>query len=124
MGSEGAGVGTATGAESQPEANRNIAGIGIHFTPDNKGMHIITGMRPGGPAESCGRILVGDVLFKVDEKEVRNVAIQDVIRLLTGPPDTTVTLSVLDGKFPYLPPKLCQCQRVLVDQIGVITKKH
>lgn len=51
------------------------------------------------------------------------MAIQDVIRLLTGPPDSTVTLSVLDGKFPYLPPKLCQCQRVMVDQVGVITKK-
>mmetsp|Transcript_38317 Transcript_38317/g.74852 ORF Transcript_38317/g.74852 Transcript_38317/m.74852 type:complete len:123 (-) Transcript_38317:97-465(-) len=114
----------ATGQENQPESNRNIAGIGIHFTPDNKGMHIITGMRPQGPAESCGRILVGDILFKVDEREVRNMPIQDVIRLLTGQPDTTVTLSVLDGKFPYLAPKLCQCQRVLVDQVGVITKQQ
>mmetsp|Transcript_6533 Transcript_6533/g.15756 ORF Transcript_6533/g.15756 Transcript_6533/m.15756 type:complete len:124 (-) Transcript_6533:25-396(-) len=121
---QGGGVGTAEAAENQPESNRNIAGIGIHFTPDNKGMHIITGMRPGGPAESCGRILVGDILFKVDQKEVRNVAIQDVIRLLTGPPDTAVTLAVLDGKFPYLAPKLCECQRVLVDQLGVITKRE
>lgn len=30
--------------------------------------------------------------------------------MLTGTPESTVTLSVLDGKFPYLPAKLCQCQ--------------
>ena len=48
--------------------------------------------------------------------------IQEVIRMLIGAPDSTVTLSVLDGKFPYLPPKLCQCQRVMVDSVGVISK--
>mmetsp|Transcript_42833 Transcript_42833/g.104699 ORF Transcript_42833/g.104699 Transcript_42833/m.104699 type:complete len:155 (-) Transcript_42833:60-524(-) len=109
--------------QPQTQVNDHVAGIGIHFTPNHEGMHIVTGMRPGGPAESCGRILVGDILWKVDDVPVKNQPIQNVIRMLTGPTDSTVTLSVLDGKFPYLPAKLCQCQRAMIDNVGVQAPK-
>jgi C-terminal processing protease CtpA/Prc len=87
------------------------AGVGVTFAPNGEGVHIITALRPGGAAESCGRIVVNDILWGINNQVVKGMTVQQVIGMLTGAPGSEVTLMVLDGKFPYLSPKYCQLKR-------------
>jgi len=112
-----------------PTSMYNTAGIGITFEPDQDdekstfGMHRITSIRQGSPAQTCGRILKGDILYAVNSNPqspqsklvvVQGMPLNQVISFLTGPPNTPVLLSILDGDFPYLPPKITQVMRTIL----------
>eukprot|EP00277_Geminigera_cryophila_P022086 CAMPEP_0179465328 /NCGR_PEP_ID=MMETSP0799-20121207/46913_1 /TAXON_ID=46947 /ORGANISM="Geminigera cryophila, Strain CCMP2564" /LENGTH=134 /DNA_ID=CAMNT_0021269539 /DNA_START=32 /DNA_END=432 /DNA_ORIENTATION=- len=68
------------------------AGIGISFAPDMEGYQIIQSMAPQGAAAACGQILAGDIIVSVDGKQVRSLAIKDVVDLIKGVPNSTVTM--------------------------------
>mmetsp|Transcript_56001 Transcript_56001/g.133693 ORF Transcript_56001/g.133693 Transcript_56001/m.133693 type:complete len:120 (+) Transcript_56001:3-362(+) len=99
------------------------AGVGVTFAPNGEGVHIITAIRPGGAAEQCGRIIVGDILWGVNNVTIKGQKIGEVIGLLTGPNGSEVTLMVLDGKFPYLTPKYCQLKRMVGVPVSMGVKR-
>lgn len=83
------------------EAKRNRArregfgGLGIRFEVKNGDVRIIAVMDET-PAEGAG-LKPGDVIVQVDDKSVQGMGSQDVVRLLRGPLDTEVVLSVRRG---------------------------
>ncbi|EKX53849.1 hypothetical protein GUITHDRAFT_132888 [Guillardia theta CCMP2712] len=65
----------------------------------------------------------GDILYAVNSNPqspqsklvvVQGMPLNQVISFLTGPPNTPVLLSILDGDFPYLPPKITQVMRTIL----------
>eukprot|EP00277_Geminigera_cryophila_P014039 CAMPEP_0179445442 /NCGR_PEP_ID=MMETSP0799-20121207/28871_1 /TAXON_ID=46947 /ORGANISM="Geminigera cryophila, Strain CCMP2564" /LENGTH=213 /DNA_ID=CAMNT_0021233455 /DNA_START=100 /DNA_END=741 /DNA_ORIENTATION=+ len=102
------------------------AGVGITFEPDltygsaTHGMHVITKIRPDSPAHKSCRVQVGDILAMIQQAgETRSVPVAGlpiprVLSMLTGQAGSGVKLHILDGKFPYLPPKLVVCAREML----------
>jgi C-terminal processing protease CtpA/Prc len=107
-------------------ANGGPAGVGITFEPKHQpgtkthGMHVITKIRPNSPAHKSCRIQVGDILALIQQAgdpksySTAGMPIAKVLAMLTGPAGTGVKLHILDGQFPYLPPKIVVCTREIV----------
>jgi len=69
-------------------------GIGVQFRIERDTVMIINTI-PGGPSEKVG-LLAGDRIVKVDGKNIASVKIvnEKVMKLLKGPKDTKVTVSI------------------------------
>ena len=65
------------------------AGVGVTFAPNGEGVHIITALRPGGAAESCGRIVVNDILWGINNQVVKGMPVQQVTPPPPPPPSRT-----------------------------------
>jgi len=72
----------------------NFEGIGVQFRIERDTVMIINTI-PGGPSEKVG-LLAGDRIVKVDGKNIASVKIvnEKVMKLLKGPKDTKVTVSI------------------------------
>ena len=71
----------------------HFEGIGAQIG-DRDGKPTILAPLPGTPAEKAG-IKAGDVIVRVDGKDVTGLSLQDVVTLVRGPAGTAVTLTVL-----------------------------
>eukprot|EP00960_Hanusia_phi_P024650 726522-Hanusia_phi.AAC.1 len=83
-------------------------GVGISFSPNRDGDHVIQSMVPTGSANKCGKVRLecpvppshtnqirqGDIILKVNGKPVKGLPIRDVVDLIKGPKDTKVKLEV------------------------------
>jgi carboxyl-terminal processing protease len=67
-------------------------GIGIQVDQRDGRLRVVAPIE-GTPAERAG-IKAGDVITKVDDKDLRNVALNDVVQLIRGPRGTTVRLTI------------------------------
>jgi carboxyl-terminal processing protease len=72
----------------------NFEGIGIQFRIERDTVMVINTI-PGGPSEKVG-LLAGDRIVKVDGKNMAGIKIENdkVMKLLKGPKDTKVTVSI------------------------------
>ncbi len=72
----------------------NFQGIGIQFRIERDTVMVINTI-PGGPSEKVG-LLAGDRIVKVDGKNIASTKIDNekVMKLLKGPKDTRVTVSI------------------------------
>ncbi|MHB1004530.1 MAG: S41 family peptidase [Chloroflexota bacterium] len=79
-------------AEQEALSGR-FEGIGAQIG-DRDGKPTILAPLPGTPAEKAG-VKAGDVIVRVDGKDVTGLTLQEVVLLVRGPAGTTVTLTVL-----------------------------
>ncbi len=79
--------------DEQQSLSGQLEGIGAEITTRN-GQPTIVAPIPGAPAQKAG-ILPGDVILKVDGKDVSNMTLDEVVKLVRGPAGTNVTLSVM-----------------------------
>jgi len=79
--------------EMQVETKGEFGGLGIVITMKD---HMLTVVSPidDTPAHKAG-IKAGDMIVKIDGKDVIDVALQDAVKLLRGKVGTKVTISVL-----------------------------
>ena len=72
----------------------NFEGIGVQFRIERDTVMVVNTI-PGGPSEKVG-LLAGDRIVKVDGKSITNIKIDNekVMKLLKGPKDTKVTVSI------------------------------
>ncbi len=77
----------------QQSLSGQLEGIGAEITTKD-GQPTIVAPIPGAPAQKAG-ILPGDVILKVDGKDVSGMTLDDVVNLVRGPAGSTVTLTVM-----------------------------
>ena len=72
----------------------NFEGIGVQFKIERDTVMVINTI-PGGPSEKVG-LLAGDRIVRVDGKNIASIKIvnEKVMKLLKGPKDTKVTVSI------------------------------
>lgn len=75
------------------------AGIGIQLTHKKNDTFVIDCLPAGGPAAMSGKIEVGDELMAVDGVKIGGRDMAFVASRITGPPDTSVKLSLLRRTF-------------------------
>ena len=75
----------------QPEPGPASVGL---FAAKRMGFATVVSVLPGGPTEKAG-IKVGDLLDLVEGKSTRELSVVQIMRLLAGPPGSTVTLAVV-----------------------------
>ena len=79
------------------QVHGSIQGIGVNVLYDTeKKLLIVVSAIEGTPAESAG-ILSGDMIYKVDGKNVTGMSSDDVIAMIKGPSGTNVTIVVKRG---------------------------
>lgn len=89
-------------ARDHQAMRRGFGGIGIRFTMNPRGI-LVRSVLPDTPAAAAG-IAAGDTIIAVDRRSVRGLRAGDVTRLLRGPIDSTVDLTLVrangEGPFP------------------------
>ncbi|MFH0764453.1 MAG: S41 family peptidase [Candidatus Omnitrophota bacterium] len=78
--------------EIKEEAKGEFGGIGIEISYKDGIPAVITPI-VGTPAERAG-IQPGDRIVKIDGKSTRDIALNDAVKILRGPPGTSVTITV------------------------------
>ena len=69
--------------------------LGTKKLPNNAYMHSVTGVTPHGPLEKSGEVKNGDALVSIDGYPIFNVPLNIVQTLLSGPPNSSVTLGLV-----------------------------
>ena len=72
--------------------NTSFEGIGVSVESRN-GVIVIVSPIDGTPAQKAG-LLPGDMILKVDGKDVTGAAVEDLVSLVRGPAGTSVTLTI------------------------------
>lgn len=75
------------------ENEGNFQGIGAQLDTNSKGEVYIKEPLPGTPAERAD-VRKNDVIIGVDDKAIKGMDIQDVVKLIRGPKDTKVKLTL------------------------------
>ncbi|MBP7146797.1 MAG: PDZ domain-containing protein [Acidobacteria bacterium] len=78
--------------ETPPGAGRT----GAEVLPSG-GMPVVVRVDPGSPADKDG-IEPGDQVWKINGKSTRQLSVPQLVRLLSGPPNSTIELAILDGR--------------------------
>ncbi len=73
-----------------------IEGIGAEVQTKN-GQLVIVAPIDGSPAQQA-RLKPGDIILKVDGREVSGLPLDQAVDLILGPPGTSVTLTILDPR--------------------------
>lgn len=84
----------ATDGETFAEAvSGEYGGIGVGLQQLSTGQKHISTVYEGGPAEKAG-IQVGDIILKVENKDVTSMSLNDIVKLMRGEENTNVTLVI------------------------------
>ncbi|KAJ1496448.1 hypothetical protein T484DRAFT_1874388, partial [Baffinella frigidus] len=75
----------------------HACGVGILFSVDHEGALAVSSLVPGSPADESGLIRPGDVLHKVDDRNIFCSPAQEVHRLVVGPEGSWVLLGLRMG---------------------------
>jgi carboxyl-terminal processing protease len=76
----------------QEDTRGDFVGIGAQLDDASDGAKIVRPI-PNSPAERAG-LKAGDVIIKVDDKVLNNIALDDIVRLIRGQRGTPVTLTI------------------------------
>lgn len=88
---------TAKDEEAMPTS---YVGIGVSVTPRDDGYINVISVNKNSPAEEAG-ILPGDILTAVEGDDISDEDYNQVINLVRGEVDTSITLSFTRGGVPY-----------------------
>lgn len=113
--------------QSYLEQMRNAyVGVGMTVTQKDDGI-LVEALVAGGPAQEA-QIQVGDLIVRVGDTDVVGMSMTDAKKLIQGPANTTVTLTVLrDGQEKTLTVTRREIKsqvakgQMLDDQIGLVT---
>jgi len=91
-----------------------FGGIGVDVCSVDKGLEVLS-RTPNSPAASAG-VLPGDIITHVDGRPMNKMSLDEAVnRMLNGPPETRVTLTVSrpsDG--PQSPPRQIIVERAII----------
>jgi len=73
-------------------------GIQIHKEKDEDKLLVVTPL-PNTPAHRAG-IRAGDLILRVDDKDIARLDVEDIVRMITGKRGTTVRLTIKRGDKP------------------------
>jgi len=73
-----------------------FGGIGAQVFKDGKKAYIIR-ILPNGPAEKAN-VPIGSEILLINDQKIKPLAIKDIISLLRGPKDSSVTLLIKNGR--------------------------
>ncbi len=74
----------------------SFVGIGVHISETGKYIHVDAPIK-GSPAEQAG-MQAGDIIFKVDGKNIGGMTMENVIKLIRGDEGTYVKITVWKAK--------------------------
>ena len=82
-------------AQFKQVIEQEFQGIGIHVTvdPQNRRLTVMSPL-PGSPAHKAG-IRAGDIIMDIEGKSTEGMSLEDAVKLMKGPPGTTVKVGVL-----------------------------
>lgn len=80
-------------AEMQTETEGEFGGLGIVISVKDRMLTVISPI-DGTPASRAG-IMAGDMIIKINGKDVIDIALHDAVNLLRGPVGTKVTITVM-----------------------------
>ena len=84
----------------QIDTSGELTGVGIQIAQDEKTKEIrVISPIEGSPAAKAG-LLAKDVLLKVGEKSTKGMDINEVVSLIRGPVNTTVSLTIMRDQKP------------------------
>jgi|GEM_PF-923765 len=78
----------------RPELESEFEGIGAFVQTNEEGQLVIQTPMSGQPAEKAG-IRAGDIVIKVDGKDITGMDVGEAVLLIRGPKGTTVVLTIL-----------------------------
>ena len=79
-------------AQENEQLRGDFQGIGANVNLIN-GQVVIVSPIPGSPAEKAG-VLAGDIIVKVDDKDVTGLSLDEVVALIRGPKGTAVKITL------------------------------
>mmetsp|Transcript_33876 Transcript_33876/g.89672 ORF Transcript_33876/g.89672 Transcript_33876/m.89672 type:complete len:136 (+) Transcript_33876:17-424(+) len=77
------------------QADQRMCGVGINFIEDRNRALYVKSLAKGGPAENCGLIQTGDVLYEVQRNNVYCLDPERIGGLLLGQEGTQVELGFM-----------------------------
>jgi hypothetical protein len=80
------------GQQQQPVSPVKLFGVGILFASDNYGGQVVRSFVPGGPAERSGQVDIGDVIVRVDNRDVFGLPLDYLEKYLLGPSGSTISM--------------------------------
>ncbi len=84
--------------EAVNAGNEEYTGIGVHLSRDiEKGYLTVISVMPNSPAKEAG-ILAGDVIIKIDNKDIIGGKDNNASDLIKGEPGTTVKITIKRGE--------------------------
>ena len=95
-----------------------FGGLGIEITQEDSYIKVISPI-DDTPAKRAG-ILAGDMIIKVDDKDLKDVPINDAVKLMRGEPGTSVEVTILRKKENK--PLVLTIQREIIISKGIKTK--
>ena len=95
-----------------------FGGLGIEITQEDSYIKVISPI-DDTPAMRSG-ILAGDMIIKVDDKDLKDVPINDAVKLMRGKPGTSVEITILRKKVNK--PIVLSIQREIIISKGIKTK--
>ena len=95
-----------------------FGGLGIEITTEDGFVKVIAPI-DDTPAQRAG-VLAGDLIIKVDEESLKDMAIGDAVKLMRGEPGTNVQITVLRKKTPE--PLVFDITRQVIVSKGIKTK--
>mmetsp|Transcript_677 Transcript_677/g.1575 ORF Transcript_677/g.1575 Transcript_677/m.1575 type:complete len:427 (+) Transcript_677:120-1400(+) len=88
---------------NRPDDQNEVVGVGIVFQPLDDGTLYVKRLKEGEPAARSGLIKVGDCLCEINGRDVFRKPVEEVKRILLGPPGSTVRLGLHRGTDPRTP---------------------
>ena len=95
-----------------------FGGLGIEITQEDRYIKVISPI-DDTPAMRAG-ILAGDMIIKVDENDLKDMPINDAVKLMRGEPGTSVEVTILRKKENK--PIILTIQREIIISKGIKTK--
>ncbi|AAF39535.1 PDZ domain-containing protein [Chlamydia trachomatis] len=75
------------------QLEKGMCGIGVVLKEDIDGV-VVKEVLPGGPADKTGSLRVGDIIYRVNGKNIENTPFPGVLDSLRGLPGSSVTLDI------------------------------
>lgn len=112
-------------SQLKEETSGEFIGVGIEISAKNGDIVVVSPIE-GTPAMKAG-IQPGDIIYKIDNKPIKNKNINDIVSMIRGKPHTKVILSIIregidepiDIELERLPIKLQTVNYAVIENTGI-----